>query len=70
MHLLEDAQAASCPSGSGTMSQRESVQMTSVTAADGMLRSHGDEAVLLQHHTSDIEVVLDIFHMTSTNLLL
>lgn len=70
MHLLEDGQAASCPSGSGTMSQRESVQMTSVTAADGMLRSHGDDAVLLQHHTSDIEVVLDIFHMTSTNLLL
>ncbi|KAL0033295.1 hypothetical protein WJX77_002264 [Trebouxia sp. C0004] len=37
------------------MSQSESVPMTPVTAADGMLRGHGDEDVLLQHHTSKFE---------------
>ena len=61
MHLLQDAQAASCPSGSSAMSQSESVQMTPVTAADGMLRGHGDVAVLLQHHTSTFEVECHIF---------
>ncbi|KAL0051137.1 hypothetical protein WJX82_002528 [Trebouxia sp. C0006] len=55
VHLPQDAQAASCPSESGTMSQSESVQMTPVTAADGMLTSPGDEAVLLQHHTFNFE---------------
>ncbi|DBA81827.1 TPA: hypothetical protein ACH3X1_007548 [Trebouxia sp. C0004] len=55
MHLLQDAQTASCPSLSGAMSQSESVPMTPVTAADGMLRGHGDEDVLLQHHTSKFE---------------
>ncbi len=55
-HLLEEAQAASCPSGSTAKSQSQSVRMAPVTAADGMLRGHGDEAVLLQHYTSNFEV--------------
>ena len=61
VHLPQDTQAASCPSESGTMSQSESVQMTPVTAADGMLTSPGDEAVLLQHHTFNFEVGCQIF---------
>ena len=60
MHLLEDAQAASCPSGSSALSQSESVQATPVSA-DGMLRGHGDEAA--QHHTSTFEVGCQVFSL-------
>lgn len=61
MQLLQDVQTASCHSRSSTTRQSESVQMTPVTAADGVLRSHGDEAVLLQHHTSMFEVGCQVF---------
>ena len=63
MHVLQDVQAASCPLGPSAMSQSDSVHMTRVTAADGVLRCHGDEAVLLHHHTSNLEVRC---HISST----
>ena len=65
MHLLPDAQAASCPLGSSSLSQGESVLGTPVTAADGMLRGHGDEAVLPQHHTFTFEVGCQVFSLQS-----
>ncbi|KAA6424798.1 MAG: hypothetical protein FRX49_04972 [Trebouxia sp. A1-2] len=57
MHLPEGVQAASCPSGSSAMSQSDLAQMTPVTAENGMVRGHGNEALLLQHRTSKFEAV-------------
>lgn len=64
MHLPEGVQAASCPSGSSAMSQSDLAQMTPVTAENGMVRGHGNEALLLQHRTSKFEVRCQITFTT------